>query len=90
MGRRRFVTNESPTAARSFRNHARLASMDIHSVGSAALNAQVSTTCVPCVLMIVMRWPLLTRAALPRRAGIVTVSAVMLGSPPRSLSAAVR
>jgi hypothetical protein len=55
IGRRRFVRNESPTAARSLRNHARLASMDIHSVGSAALNAQVSTTCVPCVLMIVMR-----------------------------------
>ena len=55
MGRRRFVTNESPTAAASLRNHARLASMDIHSVGSSALNAQVSTTCVPCVLMIGMR-----------------------------------
>ena len=49
IGRRWFVTKESPTAAASFMNHARLASIAIHSVRSLALNAQASTTCVPCV-----------------------------------------
>src|SRR6266567_606489 len=63
MGRRWFVRNASPTAARSFMNHARLASIDIHSVTSLALNAQVSTTCVPWVLMTLTRWPAATRAA---------------------------
>src|SRR5882724_2319604 len=74
MGRRRFVTKESPTAAASFRNHARLASIAIHSVGSAALNAQASTTWVPCVLTMRTCWPARTPAAIPRRAGIVTRS----------------
>ncbi len=72
IGRRRFVTNESPTAAASFRNLARLASIAIHSVTSSALNAQVSTTWVPWVLTMRIRWPPRTRAATPRRAGIVT------------------
>src|SRR4029453_3264136 len=76
MGRRRFVTKESPTAAASFRNHARLASIAIHSVGSAALNAQASTTWVPCVLTMRTCWPAPTRAALPRRAGMVMRSAI--------------
>src|SRR6266545_5577618 len=74
MGRRWFVTNVSPTAAASFMNHARLASIAIHSDVSRALNAQASTTCVPWVFTTLMRRPALTRAALPRRAGIVTSS----------------
>jgi len=36
-------------------NHARLASIDIHSVTSFALKAQVSTTCVPWVLVTLTR-----------------------------------
>ena len=55
MGRRRFVHEGVADGGPQLENHARLASMDIHSVTSRALNAQVSTTCVPCVLMIVMR-----------------------------------
>src|SRR5262249_16538568 len=69
-GRRWLVRKVSPTAARSFRNHARLASIDIHSLTSLALNAHVSTTWVPCVLMTLTRWPAATRAAAPRRAGM--------------------
>src|SRR5256886_6098071 len=80
IGRRRFVTNVSPTAAASFMNHARLASIDIHSVRSRALNAQASTTWVPWVFTTLMRCPAPTRAALPRRAGIVTSSG--LTGPP--------
>src|SRR5438094_3202352 len=74
IGRRWLVTNVSPTAAASFMNEARLASIDIHSVRSWALNAQASTTCVPCVLTTLMCWPALACAALPPRAGIVTSS----------------
>src|SRR5439155_11619447 len=59
IGRRWLVTNVSPTAAASFMNEARLASIDIHSVRSRALNAQASTTCVPCVLTTLMCWPAL-------------------------------
>src|SRR6266480_4771699 len=72
IARRWFVTNASPTAAASFMNRARLASIDIHSVTSRALNAQASTTWVPWVLTTLMRRPEWTRAAVPRRAGIVT------------------
>src|SRR2546422_8376922 len=61
-------------------NHARLASIDIHSVRSRALNAQASTTWVPWVFTTLMRCPAPTRAALPRRAGIVTSSG--LTGPP--------
>ncbi len=85
IGRRWFVRNASPTAARSFMNHARLASIDIHSVTSRALNAHVSTTCVPWVLMTLTRWPAATRAAAPRRAGIVRSCVVAIG--PSSLLA---
>src|SRR2546428_6453633 len=60
--------------------HARLASIDIHSVRSRALNAQASTTWVPWVFTTLMRCPAPTRAALPRRAGIVTSSG--LTGPP--------
>src|SRR4029453_13042748 len=74
IGLRWLVTKVSPTVAASFMNEARLASIDIHSVRSRALNAQASTTCVPCVLMTLMCWPALACAALPPRAGIVTSS----------------
>src|SRR2546429_1164906 len=83
IARRWFVTNASPTAAASFMNRARLASIDIHSVTSRALNAQASTTWVPWVLTTLMRCPAWTRAALPRRAGIVT-SWVFTGPPSSS------
>src|SRR2546429_7822779 len=63
-------------------NHARLASIDIHSVTSRASNAQASTTWVPWVFTTLMRCPAPTRAALPRRAGIVTSSGLM--GPPHS------
>src|ERR1700744_1947755 len=42
----------------------------MNSARSARLNAQVSTTCSPWVLMTVTVCPALTIAALPRRAGI--------------------
>ena len=32
-------------------------------------NAQVSTTCLPCVFMILIVWPARTKVAAPRRAG---------------------
>src|SRR4030095_16595582 len=85
MGRRRLVRSVSPTAGTSFRNHARLASIAIHSVGSAALDAQVSTTWAPCVFTTRTCWPARRRAALPRRAGIVTSSAMgrILGAAQR-------
>src|SRR5712664_1473053 len=88
IGRRWFVRNVSPRAARSFMNQARLHSIDIHSVTSLALNAQVSTTCEPRVLITVTRWPFATRAATPRRAGIVWICVVAISrSPgPRSLA----
>src|SRR5262245_16596411 len=83
IGRRCVVTNVSPTAGVSFMNEARLASIDIHSVRSSALNAHASTTWVPEVLMTLIRWPALTRAAFPERAGIVTRSAIS-GAPSRT------
>jgi hypothetical protein len=55
IGRRWLLRKVSPTEARSLRNHARLHSIDIHSATSLAANAQVSTTCAPCVLMTVTR-----------------------------------
>src|SRR5437879_131622 len=88
MGRRWLVTNVSPTEAASFMNEARLASIDIHSVRSRALNAQASTTWVPWVLTILMCWPALACAALPPRAGIVTSSA-LTGRPLCGLLAVV-
>src|SRR5258705_13015151 len=89
IGRRWFVRNVSLRAARSFMDLARLHSMGIHSVTSLALNAQVSATCEPRVLITVTRWPFATRAATPRRAGIVWICVVAISrSPgPRSLAA---
>src|SRR5262249_16155438 len=83
--RRRLVTKESPAAAASFMNQARLASMAIHSLGSAALKAQVSTTCVPCVFTTHTCCPARTRAALPRRARMVPSSLIAV-PPSRGLA----
>src|SRR5229473_349107 len=88
IGRRWLVRNVSPRAARSFMNQARLHSIDIHSVTSFALNAQVSTTCEPWVLITLTRWPFVTRAATPRRAGIVRISVVAMARSPGLLSLA--
>jgi hypothetical protein len=70
-------------------NQARLHSIDIHSVTSLALNAQVSTTCEPCVLITLMCWPFATRAPTPRRAGIVWICVVAMSRSlgPLSLAA---
>src|SRR5216683_1012098 len=88
IGRRWLVRNVSPRAARSFMNQARLHSIDIHSVTSFALNAQVSTTCEPWVLITLTRWPFVTRAATPRRAGIVRIWVVAMARSPGLLSLA--
>src|SRR3989442_15058447 len=61
-------------------NRARLASIDLGAVRSAVLNPQASTSWVPWVFTTLMSWPAPTRAALPRRAGIVTSSG--LTGPP--------
>src|SRR5262245_6679840 len=61
----------------------RVCSMDMHSVSTALLKAQVSTTCWPWVLMTLTCWPRLSIMALPCRAGIV-ISDAMYG-PPRCL-----
>src|SRR4029450_11020275 len=79
IGRRWVVRKASPTAARSFKNHARLASIDIHSATSRPLKAHVSTTCVPWGLMTLIRWPAVTRAAGPRGWEIVGVWGVAIG-----------
>src|SRR6266481_4949906 len=50
IGRRRFVTSASPIAGMIRPIATRLCSIDMNSLRSAALNAQVSTTCCPLVL----------------------------------------
>jgi hypothetical protein len=49
------------------------------------LNAQVSTTCDPWVLMILINWPPLSRTALPRLAGILVTSPVLAIFSPTSV-----
>src|SRR4029079_5165855 len=71
IGRRCLVRKVSPTAGVSRRNAARLASIDIHSAGSLAAKAHVSTTWVAWVFITRTWRPAGTRAAAPRRAGIV-------------------
>src|SRR5579883_1286076 len=71
IGRRRFESIWSPTAGITLRRCERVCSIDMNSVNSARLKAQVSTTCWPCVLMTLTRCPALTKAALPLRAGMV-------------------
>ena len=56
-------------------------SIDMNSVMSWRLNAQVSTTCSPCVLITRTTWPAAANAALPRRAGMVTSWSAIAGSP---------
>src|SRR6516162_2276148 len=45
----------------------------MNSVSMPAVNAQVSTTCAPWVLTMRIDWPRLRNAALPRRAGMVSI-----------------
>src|SRR5215468_9292307 len=52
----------------------RICSIDMNSPRSSALKAQVSQTCVPATLTILMAWPLVRRWARPRRAGTVLIS----------------
>src|SRR5437867_7777191 len=80
MGRRRFVYRLSPTSGISFSRRERVCSMDMNSRTSAALNAQVSTTWLPCVLISLTCHPAATRMAFPVRAGIDVISAVMAPS----------
>src|SRR5215813_4475394 len=82
MGRRWFVTRLSPTCTMIRLRAVLVCSMDIHSPRSALLKAQVSTTCCPWVLMILMCWPRLRDTALPRRAGIVMRDADAMHGPP--------
>src|SRR5215510_530217 len=71
IGRRLFVYMMSPGFGMMWPICGRVCSIDMNSWRSSALKAQVSTTCVPWVLIILTCWPFVTRAALPRRAGIV-------------------
>ena len=72
MGRRWLVTRASPEATITRAKAVRVCSMDMNSPGSEALNAQVSTTCWPWVLMTLTSWPASSRQALPWRAGIAS------------------
>src|SRR5258708_2284815 len=70
IGLRRLVRRTSPGRGIKCRLWARVCSFDMNSPRSALLNAQVSTTCSPWVLITVTTCPAATIAALPRRAGI--------------------
>src|ERR1051326_7804047 len=70
IGRRRLVTSVSPIPGMMRPIATRLCSIDMNSRMSSVQNAQVSTTCWPCVLTILTVWPRRRRAALPLRAGI--------------------
>src|SRR5450631_4744482 len=70
IGRRLLVRRTSPGLGTRCRLCARVCSFDMNSPRSARLNAQVSTTCSPWVLMTVTVCPAKTKAALPRLAGI--------------------
>ena len=76
IGRLTLVTSVSPTAGMIRPIATRLCSIDMNSRKSSALNAQVSTTCWPVVLITLTTSPLRRRAALPWRAGI----SIMLSS----------
>ena len=82
MGRRLFVTMLSPTLARNRFVAVRVCSIDMNSVTSAWLKAQVSMTCWPWVLITLSRRPASTKAALPRRAGMVTENEPVIASTP--------
>src|SRR5215213_9305420 len=57
----------------------RVCSFDINSVRSSALKHQVSTTWLPCVLMILIACPSVRRTARPRRAGSVWMTPAVMG-----------
>src|SRR5450432_2075232 len=77
IGLRRLVRRISPGRGIKCRLWARVCSFDMNSPRSARLNAQVSTTCSPWVLMTVTICPAETKAALPRLAGISIGESVM-------------
>src|SRR5581483_6249137 len=70
MGRRLLVTNAPPGAGHNALHVARVCSIDMNSVTSSALKAQVSMTCEPCVFTTRRVAPDFTRAAFPPRAGM--------------------
>src|SRR5712691_4794289 len=82
IGRRRLVRRISPGRGIRCRLWARVCSFDMNSPRSPRLNAQVSTTCSPWVLMTVTTWPAATIAALPRRAGI-SIRPSVISNPSR-------
>lgn len=63
------VSDEAVAAGKSGASGLELES-DAAMLAVGRAKAHVSTTCVPGVLMILMRWPRRTRVAAPRRAGI--------------------
>ncbi len=90
IGRRRLVTKESPNLGMILARAVRVCSIDINSgdinSGEPAsardcwLNAQVSTTCWPWPFMTLTCCPARTKAALPRRAGIVMTPSTVMGT----------
>src|SRR5258707_430173 len=76
IGRRRLVTSASPIPGMIRPIATRLCSIDMNSLRSTALKAQVSTTCWPLVLTTRAFWPRRRRSALPWRAFI----SIMLAS----------
>ena len=72
----------SPTRGEILSVCARVCSIDMNSVGSSRLNAQVSTTCWPCVLTTLTWLAFGTSAALPLRAGISMTASAMIHSFP--------
>src|ERR1051325_2055574 len=75
IGRRRFVTSVSPIPGMIRPIATRLCSIDMNSLRSASLNAQLSTTCCPFVLTTRAFCPRRRCSAFPRRAGISIIFA---------------
>ena len=81
MGRRWLVTMACPNMGMMRRSDVRECSTDMNSARSSRLNAHVSTTCYPCVLITRTLWPRAMNAAFPRRAGMVTTDAAVISAP---------
>src|SRR6185295_16680202 len=80
IGRRLLLHKLSPTRGEILSVCARVCSIDMNSLGSLPLNAQVSPTCWPCVLLTLTWLPFGTWAAVPLRAGI-TMTAFAITFP---------
>jgi len=78
-----LVTRLSPTLGMMLPKAVLVCSMDMNSARESLLNAQVSTTCCPRVLITFTRWPAATRAAFPFRAGMVTTLVSFMGITPK-------